>query len=74
MASLRECFEKWGNGEPDELGDRPTDQELEEHEAEEKAHTAMVRMGSGMTRCLQLIQTANSHTVFPVLLSSSFNG
>lgn len=44
MAYLRQDFNDWKSSLPDELeSDRPTDDELAEYEAAEKAHKAKVR-------------------------------
>jgi cohesin complex subunit SA-1/2 len=38
MAFLRERFEIWADGEPEEPGDRPTEQEMQEFEEQERLH------------------------------------
>jgi cohesin complex subunit SA-1/2 len=38
MACLRQDYEEWANEEPEELGSRPTEDEIAAHEVSEKAH------------------------------------
>lgn len=38
MACLRQDYEEWADEEPEELGSRPTENEIESHEVAEKAH------------------------------------
>jgi cohesin complex subunit SA-1/2 len=38
MACLRQDYEEWADEEPEELGSRPTEDEIAEHEVAEKAH------------------------------------
>jgi len=42
MACLRQNFEAWDLSQPEEPGDRPTERELEEFAAAEKAHDEKV--------------------------------
>jgi hypothetical protein len=38
MACLRQDYEEWAGEEPEELGNRPTEDEMAAHEVAEKAH------------------------------------
>jgi cohesin complex subunit SA-1/2 len=46
MACLRQDYEEWADEEPEELGSRPTEDEIEAHEVAEKAHKDKVSHGA----------------------------
>ncbi len=46
MACLRQDYEEWADQEPEELGSRPTEDEIAAHEVSEKSHKDKVSHGA----------------------------
>ena len=56
MTCLRQAFDKWVNSEPDEIEERPTEEQIAEFEESEKIHTKMFdtieHLALNLSRCL----------------------
>lgn len=75
MACLRQDYEDWADQEPEELADRPSEEEVATFEEGEKAHRDKVRCDSTLeTLCAccanRLRMCATSHLFYVPFLSS----